>query len=69
MLGNIREWCYDIAAYYPSNESYIPNWIGNRDNENWFDYNEAKFRAVRGIYQATYREYANATIGSVVLIP
>ena len=68
MLGNIREMCYDIAAYYaipnsiddcsyPIIENKIIDWVGNKEPEDFIAAARTiEERVVRGGYVSTHRE-------------
>ena len=68
MLGNIKEVCYDIVAYYahpnlavqesyPVEDGKIVDWVGNKDPENFIViFNPIEERIVRGGHASVYRE-------------
>lgn len=70
MLGNIRQWCYDIAAYFPDTslekndgilfkDGKAIDWIGNRKKKSWYISSASDSeRVIRGYQVSVDREYA-----------
>lgn len=54
MLGNIRQWCYDILGYWSCYEDEV----SNMDEKSWWKGYGAEWRIIRGWWKSSFTEYA-----------
>lgn len=54
MLGSVRQWCYDILAYWGCYEDEV----SNMDEKSWWKGYGPEWRILRGWWKSSFTEYA-----------